>query len=110
DNPPLRFAAVAPFQLNRYLLAYLEKGKAYTLRFGDSTAQTPVYDLQYFKDSIGSAVMPLAYGKPERNKPEAPAPAPPGNRWLIWVALGAACIVLLLLTAKMLGAINKRNT
>jgi hypothetical protein len=111
DNPPLQVSTAAAFQLNKYLFTWLEKGKAYTLLFGDSSAIAPVYDLAYFKDSIGNTIESLAYGKTEYNKREpALAPAPKRSRWAIWAALAAVSIVLLLLTAKMTRQINQRNS
>jgi len=111
DNPPLHVSAAAAFQLNKYLFTWLEKGKTYTLLFGDSTAIAPVYDLQYFKDSIGQTPALIAYGKTAHNKrDENQARAPTKNsRFLIWVALGGVSIVLLLLTAKMARQINLRE-
>jgi hypothetical protein len=54
DNPPLLLQSGHATQREQYLLAYLEPqtGRAYTLRFGDSTLPAPVYDLRHFKDSI----------------------------------------------------------
>ena len=112
DNPPLHISLLAALQRNKCLFTYLEKGKQYYLLFGDASANAPVYDLQYFKDSIGSPVTVLGYGRAVINKPDKqPAPAPPSknNRALVWVALGAASVILLLLTAKMSREINKRN-
>ena len=112
DNPPLHIAGVAAFQLNKYLFTWLEKGQDYALLFGDSMAITPVYDLQYFKDSIGSKAVVLGYGKTVYNKRAAAqaVAATTGNRWLIWLALAAVSIVLLLLTVKMTRQINQRNS
>ena len=111
DNPPLHISAAAAFQLNKYLFTWLEKGKTYTLLFGDSAAIAPVYDLQYFKDSIGKTPAYVAYGKTEYNKRDEKqaVAAPKNNRILIWAALGAVSIVLLLLTAKMARQIKQRE-
>ncbi|HEY4147526.1 MAG TPA: hypothetical protein VGM41_01290 [Chitinophagaceae bacterium] len=111
DNPPLQVVAANAYQLNKYLYTYLDKGKQYSLVFGDSAATAPVYDLQYFKDSIGNALLPLAYGKIVLNKPavtEQPV-TPKANKALLWLALGTVLVILLLLTAKMTREINKRN-
>jgi hypothetical protein len=111
DNPPLHISSAAAFQLNKYLFTWLEKGKTYTLLFGDSTAIAPVYDLQYFKDSIGKTPALIAYGKITYNKRDEkqPGQTPKNNRIVIWLALGAVSIVLLLLTAKMARQINQRE-
>lgn len=111
DNPPLQVGAALAFQLNKYLFTWLEAGKNYTLLFGDSSAIAPVYDLQYFKDSIGSRPVSLAYGKTAYNKrEEKQAAVSKNNRWIIWIALAAVSIVLLLLTAKMTRQINQQDS
>lgn len=111
DNPPLHIDAVAASQLNKYLFTWLEKGKRYSLLFGDSSAVAPVYDLPSFRDSIGSGVASIGYGKTVYNKrEEASAAAPDNSRWLIWIAIAGVSIVLLLLTAKMTRQINQRNS
>ncbi|MBS1566029.1 MAG: hypothetical protein JST39_16695 [Bacteroidetes bacterium] len=109
DNPPLHVDSVEAFQLNRYLYAWLEKGRGYSLLFGDSSATTPVYDLQYFKDSATGQARLLSYAKPVYNKREEKAlVAGARSRWPIWVSLGVVSVLLLLLTAKMTRQINQR--
>ena len=110
DNPPLRVSAISAFQLNRYLITYLEKNAAYQLLFDDSTATAPVYDLEVFKDSIAGNAIPLLYGAIEKNKP-APKKLPAnttGNKVIIWMAIGFAVTILLLLSYKLLGDIKNK--
>lgn len=52
DNPSLTVSAVKSFQLNRYLIASLDKDNQYIISFGQPDLKPPVYDLTYFKDSI----------------------------------------------------------
>ncbi|MBL0740846.1 hypothetical protein [Chryseolinea lacunae] len=52
DNPPLKVDVAKPYQLNRYLTAYLKKGDSYTLKVGEETLGSPSYDLAFFRDSI----------------------------------------------------------
>ncbi|MBO9702765.1 MAG: hypothetical protein J7604_21310 [Sporocytophaga sp.] len=52
DNQPLKIKNIESYQLVYYMTAMLEKGKAYTLQFGDKKLSYPQYDLGYFKDSI----------------------------------------------------------
>jgi hypothetical protein len=56
DNPPLNISSVKAFQLNRYLTAWLSKDTRYTIRFGQPTLKSPIYDLAFFKDSIPNDV------------------------------------------------------
>lgn len=52
DNQPLKLKSIDSYQLVYYMTAMLEKGKIYTLHFGDKKLSYPQYDLAYFKDSI----------------------------------------------------------
>jgi hypothetical protein len=52
DNHPLQLEGIETWQLTRYMKAYLEKGHQYRLVYGDSVSVAPVYDLNYFVDSI----------------------------------------------------------
>ena len=111
DNPPLQIAGVSAFQLNRYLLAYLEKGSGHQLVWGDTAAIAPSYDLEAFKDSIGNNATVIGYGNSQKNiLPVQQAPATNNNKIWLWVAIAAACLVLLALTFKLTKEINKRNT
>lgn len=49
DNPPLQFDAVEAYQMNRYLTAWMETKKSYTLKVGSSEMTAPVYDLSFFR-------------------------------------------------------------
>lgn len=52
NNPELTTLNVQAFQLTKYLKTYLSKGEKYTLNFSDKNALAPIYDLEYFSDSI----------------------------------------------------------
>jgi len=111
DNPPLQINAVTGFQLNRYLLAYLEKSATYQLLFADSTASLPVYDLENFKDSIAGNAAVLGYGIIGNNilPAKKAGPEKSNSKMLIWMAIGLAVFVLLLLSYKLTGEIKKSN-
>lgn len=108
DNPPIHIDEVRAFQDARYLTAYLERGKSYQLVFGDSTAVAPVYDLGFFKDSIGRQVPELGAGKIEEVKPgETIAASGAGdNKWLLWSVLILLLAGLSLVTFKMVRKIG----
>lgn len=52
DDEPLKFSDVEAFQRKEYLIAYLEKGKNYIVKFGNSNVAPPIYDLKFFKNKI----------------------------------------------------------
>jgi hypothetical protein len=55
DNQPLTIRSVQAFQLNRYVTAWLEADKSYSLIIGEKDLPAPNYDLAYFKEKIPSA-------------------------------------------------------
>jgi hypothetical protein len=59
DNKPLKVEDVKFFQLNKYLIAKLEKGETYYIKAGDETLYRPEYDLKYFSDSISDSLAVL---------------------------------------------------
>ena len=76
DSPALSISGVSWFQLNRFCIAELEKGKQYQLRFGDSLLVSPRYDLTYFKDIIPSSMAVLKHGEIKRLLSSQQAPEP----------------------------------
>ncbi len=63
DDKPLKMIAVRAFQQNAYLIAHLEAGKSYRLQFGSSRVAAPLYDLNYFTDSIPLILKKVEVGK-----------------------------------------------
>ncbi len=111
DNPPLKIAGIRAFQEQRAVIAWLEKGKAYRLTFGDSLAQAPVYDLGFFKDSIGRSIPALGTGAISAINVTAVAAAPqsPFKHWMIWPVLAVLLGGLLYITLKMVRQMDKRE-
>ncbi len=52
DNIPLKITSVKAYQLTHYLKAYLTKEETYSIVFNNKNSKLPIYDLQYFMDSI----------------------------------------------------------
>lgn len=59
DNKPLKINAIKFFQLNKYLIAKLNKGETYFVKAGDESLNHPEYDLKYFADSIPDSLAVL---------------------------------------------------
>jgi hypothetical protein len=110
DNPPLTLTGVDAWQLDQTLISYLEAGKKYRLLFGDLNATAPDYDLAFFTDSVANqSVRAVNLSGFIANTAYREKPA--GNSmpsWVLWVAIGAAAIILLTLTLKMTREVNKR--
>ncbi|TXK33888.1 DUF3999 domain-containing protein [Pontibacter qinzhouensis] len=107
DNAPLDITSVKAYQLNRYLVANLEAGKSYLLRFGDENRAAPVYELQHFEADIPTDVPVL---EPEAASPITTAPKAkkaPSSNILIWVALAVVLAGLGLMTVRLLNEMKK---
>jgi hypothetical protein len=104
DNPPLSIVNINAKQLNSYLIAYLDKDRAYKLSFGKAKTQSPQYDLSHFMDSIPDGIKTLKNKAiikvvQQNNQDEKNVDIP-----AYWLWLGIALVVLLLgfMTNKML--------
>ena len=114
DNPPLKVRYVGGFQASKDLTTYLEANKPYKLTFGDSTAEAPVYDLKYFKDSIGKTIPKLSVGEIKKiNHAKAsinkPASIVSDNKWIMWAIIGLLLVVLSFITFNMVRKINRTD-
>ncbi|WP_454803772.1 hypothetical protein [Mucilaginibacter phyllosphaerae] len=112
DNPPLKVAGIAAFQLEQSLIAYLDKGSSYQLLFGDSVAIAPVYDLGFFADSLQRnlavlSVSGVSHNAGYQNQPVTNKPFV--NAWLIWIAIIVVGAVLAFLTFKMTQELSARK-
>lgn len=102
DNPALQVKSAKAYQLNTYLLTWLEPGNTYVMFFGDAAARAPRYDLQFFKDSIQNNFKEIATG-PITNNPLVSAIKQPEHhqKTLLWVILAAVGTLLLFFTWRM---------
>ncbi|CAA9211288.1 MAG: hypothetical protein AVDCRST_MAG95-130 [uncultured Adhaeribacter sp.] len=110
DNGPLRIETATGYGLNRYLVAALEPGNAYELRFGNEQATAPTYDLAYFKNKIpaGSAVL-----VPQNITIAAKTAKPNRATWftnknIIWAAILGVIALLGYMSYRMLNETAKK--
>ncbi|HEX8378778.1 MAG TPA: hypothetical protein VF602_13255 [Pedobacter sp.] len=111
DNPPLQIDSLQAWQLNQFLVAYLEAGKSYQLLFGDKQAREPDYDLKFFTDSAVKQVSEIKHltiisnelykAKPETKKEN--------NTLLIWISIAAALVLLVFMSWRMLGEMKGKS-
>nr|MCU0322183.1 hypothetical protein [Chitinophagaceae bacterium] len=110
DNEPLKIQSIKAFQLQEYVLAYLESGHQYKLLFGDSLAEQPKYDLAAFKDSINKNLPILNIGAIESIEYKStPSPTSSSNKNLLWIALFVVVLILLLFSYKMVQEIKRKK-
>jgi hypothetical protein len=102
DNPPLKVISVVTSQQKQYLVAWLQKGKTYTLLAGNPAATLPAYDLAQFRDSIPSEIKTLSFGGfSTLPKPETVIIKPSKNYWL-WPTIVLSVLVLSFLTYRLM--------
>lgn len=109
DDNPLKLISVRAFQLNAYLIAHLDKNKKYTLRFGSKTTAAPLYDLNYFTDSIPLKLSMVETGKVYPNKVDDHLSQ--GFKvpiYLLWVLAIGIAIFLGFMVLKMFKVIDKQ--
>ncbi len=110
DNEPLKIQSIKAFQLQEYILAYLESGHQYKLLFGDSLAEQPKYDLAAFKDSINKNLPILNIGAIESIEYKSTtSPTSSSNKYLLWIALFVVVLILLLFSYKMVQEIKRKK-
>lgn len=109
DNPPLKVSSIRTESRKHYLIAYLEKGKQYTLFGGSEDAISPHYDLDFFKDSIPAELPIISHTAVVRNE-KATSSAVANWDWWIWPAIVAMLLILGILTYKLVGDERRQSS
>ena len=111
DNKPLKIDSITFDQYNRSLVTYLDSSKKYKLCFGDSKLALPNYDITSFKDSITKTISDISIGNIEKINyvDYHPKMASNKHKWIIWLCVGVALVLLLGITIKMLKDIGGRK-
>lgn len=106
DSPPLKAFTVEARQLQRYGMAWLEKGKRYRIAVGRTALEAPQYDLPAFKDKL-PVNMPSMEHKPiirVKDRPDIRI-AEEGfwqTRYMVWVAITGIIILLAFFSMRMI--------
>jgi hypothetical protein len=111
DNLPLKITEVLTSANECVLTTYLEKGQPYKLLLDNETATQPIYDLDNTPPSAKDIIATLGVKQIlpfNENKIVTPKDSN-YNKWIIWIALGAGLLILLLLTKKMLKEVDKKG-
>ncbi len=103
DNNPIRIRRAKIYQKNNFLIAYLQKGQQYFLKYDSPVAKFPVYDLSYFKDKIPKN-LPTVKVRPNK---EIGANHKTQKIWdfptyYLWIAISAVGSILIFLTARII--------
>lgn len=108
DNLPLIIGDIKIAQADQFVVSYLQAGQTYQLLTGDAKVTTPDYDLKFFTDSIHDRIPGIVHGLVVNNTAfyTPLVVAKHDYSALLWIAIGAALLLLLLLTFKMLKEVN----
>ncbi|MCY7291187.1 MAG: hypothetical protein LH615_03295 [Ferruginibacter sp.] len=111
DNPPLQVNEISTSISYRYITAYLEKNKSYSLLLNNPDANLPNYDIAKAFSANNESIVFLEAGKIEpynsgKNK------TPESNKkykWVIWLIIIATLCILLFFTKTMIKEVNKKK-
>ncbi|GAA4394719.1 hypothetical protein GCM10023187_00840 [Nibrella viscosa] len=108
DSPPLTIRGVQAYQADVYLIARLDAGTPYHLRFGNPSVRPPVYDLVYFRDSLPARLPIVTVTGVRSEKPTGTPDTASFFRqpWILWPALSLVLLLLGLLSYRMLTEMN----
>jgi hypothetical protein len=110
DNLPVTVKEVNTGFSERFITAYLENRVNYRLIMDNASAVLPDYDLTKLNTKINDSIPFLLFGKIIPTKENILAITPPeNNKWILWVSIAAALIILLFFTTKMLREVDKRK-
>ncbi|HEY2583271.1 MAG TPA: DUF3999 family protein [Mucilaginibacter sp.] len=110
DNLPLTILGAEVYQIDEFIVSYLEKGQYY-LVIGNANTEKPNYDLKFFIDSLRGTLPGITHLSISKYQIyPASASKEKGNyAIIIWIAIIVSLLLLILLTWKMIGEITKKN-
>lgn len=112
DNPPLQISSATGYQLNRYLVAPLQPGTAYQLRFGNEKVAAPSYDLAYFQNKIpanSAVILPQNIQITSSGTVAKTAATWFTDKDIIWVAILGVMALLGYMSYRMLNETGRRG-
>lgn len=111
NNLPLKVKEVKTGFTERYITAWLENADNYKLILDNDNAVLPNYDLSDLNTQAKDSIPFLTTGKliPANENSLTVTPAKT-NKWILWVAIAAALLILLFFTYRMLSEVDKRKS
>lgn len=108
DNPPLENIEIDGYQLNRYLVSYLEASNDYQLVFeNEKIKNKPNYDIGFFKNKIANNVVHLSTETIQPIKHNLKTEEETSVYW-IWIAIGLVVLLLGYVSYKMILEMEKK--
>ena len=86
DSPPLRIDSIEAFQVERFLIAHLQKNASYKILVYENTMRAPIYDLESFRNKIPGDLEVVSLGQLVNNEISEPE-ADYVSSGLMWSAI-----------------------
>ncbi len=109
DNLPLKMDAVKTFNSYLSATAYLEKENKYELILDNTAAASPSYDLQQLNISAATSLPEAAIGNIVAINKAFVNDQKKNGKWMIWLAIATASLVLSFFTYKLVKDMNKEK-
>ena len=110
NSPSLNIKGAHVYQLRRSVVAWLAGGQSYTIKAGNDSLSAPIYDLEFFRDSIPAIPAILQAGEVKSFYKPVVAQGTPTfftDKNFIWVAIVLVIGILGYMSMRMLK--EKRN-
>jgi len=105
DNRSLHVQEISARRVRRYYAAWLQTGKLYKLKIGNTALRLPSYDLKFFQDSIPASTSILKPGMFAIYKEKAPVVSSPvffSRQSIVWLALGVIVVLLSFMSVRLI--------
>jgi hypothetical protein len=112
DNRPLKLEKVTASFLNRYVIAELESGHSYVMKFGDTKLVAPKYDIANFEHQIPTDIPVLRLAEIQSLQKVATPEASKSifeNVYLIWIVIGIVGSGLAFISFRMIKELGSRS-
>lgn len=115
DNPPLTIDSIKAYGLKRYLCAYLEKGKEYTITVKEADGELrPAYDIAHFQNDIPNNLPIIKTADIQKIAGEYQQPTEREKIWIeqpivMWSIIIIVGLLLMVICYKMIKEMNKKK-
>lgn len=112
DDQPLKLSKVRGAYLNKYLIAKLEAGESYRMKFGNESIKSPNYDLAYFRNQIPEEISTISLKQMKNlsvlENQEIGEQSLFENVYLIWSVIGVVGLLLGWMSVKMIKELGEK--
>lgn len=114
DNLPLSIDTIKAYGLNRYLCAYLEAGKPYSIFIERDNNASPDYDIEYFRKDIPDNLPVISTTGLQQIKSENEVASPRELSWIekplfLWGIIIIVGLFLVFICVKMIKEVKNRK-